>query len=105
MATALNIMRQLCGSAWRPNRVQLTRSPPRDSTPFSKFFAAPIDYAEPAGCLVFDAAALDGPVRDRNPDYAEILAPLLDEAAARALFDHGESSLRVRDRPLADLGE
>ena len=41
-------------------------------------FHAPIAYAEPLGCLVFDLARLDQLVRDQNPDYAEILAPLLE---------------------------
>ena len=57
--------------------------PARDRGPFSKFFEAPVDYSEPSGCLVFDAATLDAPVRDRNPDYADILAPVLEEAAGQ----------------------
>ncbi len=87
IAIACNIMRRLCGPAWRPNRVQLIRDPPRDRGPFSKFFEAPVDYSEPAGCLIFDAATLDAPVRDRNPEYAEILAPVLEEAAGNARGD------------------
>jgi AraC-like DNA-binding protein len=37
--------------------------------------------------VIFDAAALDWPVRDRDPDYAKILAPLLVEAVANAEGD------------------
>ena len=37
--------------------------------------------------MIFDAAALDWPVRDRDPDYAKILAPLLVEAVANAEGD------------------
>ena len=87
VAIAHNIMRRLCGPAWRRNRLRLIRDPPRDKNPFSKFFEAPIEYAEPSGCLVFDAATLAAPVRNRNPDYAEILAPLLEEAIAGARVD------------------
>jgi AraC-like DNA-binding protein len=80
-------MRQLCGPDWRPNRVRLARSPPRDKTPYLRFFEAPVDFAEPCSCLVFDAATLDEPVRGRNPDYVDVLAPLLEEAAASATSD------------------
>ena len=34
--------------------------------------------------MIFDAVALDWPVRGRNPDYAKILAPLLEDAVADA---------------------
>jgi AraC-like DNA-binding protein len=37
--------------------------------------------------VIFDAAALDWPVRDRDPDYAKILTPLLAEAVANAEGD------------------
>ncbi len=87
VAIAFNIMRQLCGPAWLPSGVRLARKPPRDKAPFARFFAAPVDFAEPRSCLVFDAAVLDAPVCDSNPDYANILAPLLDEALANARGD------------------
>jgi AraC-like DNA-binding protein len=82
VAIACNIMRQLRGPEWRPRRVRLARATPSDRTPFQNFFLAPIDFAEPCSCLVFDAATLDRPVRDHNPDYVDVLAPLLAEAAA-----------------------
>ena len=65
-AVGFNLMRRLCGPTWRPVRVRLTRAAPPDPMPFSRFFDAPIAYAEPLGCLVFDLARLDQPVRDQN---------------------------------------
>ncbi len=103
IAIAHAIMRRLCGPAWRPNRVKLIRDPPRDKGPFSKFFEAPIDYSEPTGRLVFDAATLDAPVRDRNPEYAEILAPFLEEAAANAPGDF-LSAVKIVIRSQIGLG-
>ncbi len=87
MAILFNTMRSLCGPGWRPIRVRLTRDPPSDRARFAKFFWASIDYAAPAAALLFDAAALDAPVRGRNPDVAAILAPLLEDAMARARGD------------------
>lgn len=87
MAIAFNIMRSLCGPSWRPDRVQLTRDPPRDKTPFSRFFAAPIDYGRGAGNLEFDGALFDAPARGCNPDYAAVLTPLHEDAVAQAPGD------------------
>ena len=87
IAIAFNVMRRLCGAGWRPERVRLTRGPPRDRTPFAKFFEAPVEFGAARGCLVFDAAILDRPAHDRDPHVAGILAPLLQEAAANAQGD------------------
>jgi AraC-like DNA-binding protein len=87
LAIAFNLMRQLCGLSWRPSFVRLTRAPPRDKTPFRKFFGSPVDFDQSSACLVFDAGTLDQPVSGRDPEYAKILAPLLDEAVANARED------------------
>ncbi len=87
MAIAFNTMRSLCGPAWRPIRVRLTRDPPRDKAAYAKFFEAPVEYAAPAASMIFDAATLDAAVRDRNPEFAAILAPLLEQATANAPGD------------------
>ena len=86
-AIAFNLLRRLCGPAWRPRRVKLTREPPKDRAPFLKFFEAPVDFAEARPGLVFGAETLDHPVRDHDPDYARVLAPLLEEAAANTTSD------------------
>ena len=87
LAIAFNILRRLCGPAWRPIRVRLGRDPPRDRTPFARYFEAPIEFGAPSTVLIFDSVALDNPVRDRDPEAAEILAPLLREAVANAPGD------------------
>ncbi len=99
IAIAFNTMRQLCGAAWRPDAVRLTRTPPRDRAPFAKFFESPVEFGASAACLVFDAAILTQPVRDRDPHAADILAPLLREAAANAQGDFvstARSMIRAR---------
>ena len=87
LAIGFNIMRQLCGPQWRPARVRLAHDPPREKTPFTSFFEAPVDFAESRSCLVFSAATLDAPVRDSDADTADILAPILEEAVAGARGD------------------
>jgi AraC-like DNA-binding protein len=87
IAVIVNMMRQLCGPPWRPTRVRLTRDPPRDRTPFAQFFGVPIEFGVLTPGVIFDAVALDWPVRDSNPDYAKILAQLHEDAIADAEGD------------------
>ncbi len=99
VAMIVNTMRRLCGPAWRPIRVRLTRDPPRDKAPFVQFFKVPVEYAALTAGVIFEAAALDWPVPDRDPDTARILAPLLEEAVANARGDFVsavKSALRAR---------
>ena len=91
IAIACNLMRSLCGPAWRPDAVRLTRAAPRDRAAFAKFFEAPIEFGANAGCLLFNAAVLDRPALSGDPHATEILAPLLREAAASAQGDFGST--------------
>jgi hypothetical protein len=87
VAIAYNIVRQLSGAKWRADRVRLSRRPLRDKTPFMRLFDAPVEFADCCSCFVFDARVLDQPVLDRKPDYIDVLAPLLEKAAAGASAD------------------
>jgi AraC-like DNA-binding protein len=87
VAIAFNILRALCGSAWRPLRVRLSRRPPRDRTPFLRLFGSPVEFGAASAAIVFDSALLDAPVAGRDPTTAEILAPLHAEALAQATGD------------------
>ena len=87
IAVLFNTMRALCGPGWRPLGVRLARTAPPDRAPFAKFFEAPIEYSALAAALIFPAATLHAPARDHKPEYAQILAPLLKEALAKASDD------------------
>jgi AraC-like DNA-binding protein len=84
MARLMNVMQGLCGPEWRPDRVLLTRRPPRDVASFARFFQAPVEFDAASARLEFDAAILDWPIKDHNPAHREILVPLLDRALAEA---------------------
>jgi len=84
VARLMNVMQDLCGPTWRPDRVLLTRHPPRDVSAFTRFFQAPIEFGATSARLEFDAAILDWPIKDHDPAHREILAPLLERALAEA---------------------
>jgi AraC-like DNA-binding protein len=86
-AIILNLMRRFFGQGWRPLRVRFARKPPRNRRRFQQFFGAPLLFDQPRTCVEFDAAALDLPVESQNPAYAEILAPLLEQAVRETTPD------------------
>ena len=53
MAGACNIMRTLCGADWSPTEVLLSRRSPRDITPYTQFFRAPLRFDAEESALVF----------------------------------------------------
>jgi len=101
LAIASNFLRRMCGEAWRPDEVRLTRAAPRDKRPFARFFGAPIVYGAAAGCLVFPASLLDEPISGRDPHVADMLTPLLREEAASAGGDFVASVRRLIRAQLA----
>jgi AraC-like DNA-binding protein len=87
MARLANVMRELCGSSWCPERVFLTRAAPGDRSRFDAHFRAPIEFCAPTAKFTFGAAVLDQTVKTRDPSHRDILAPLLDRALAEAADD------------------
>jgi AraC-like DNA-binding protein len=52
-AVAFNIMRALCGEAWRPAEVLLSRRKPRDLAPYRRFFGTSIQFDAEMSAIVF----------------------------------------------------
>jgi AraC-like DNA-binding protein len=84
LAILTNAMRQFCGSTWRPDRVHLTRDPPRDTRRHALFFKAPIDFRARASEISFAASVLNLSVNNRDAMSREILGSLFDAALVEA---------------------
>ncbi len=53
IAVACKVMRAFCGNAWNPRKVLFSRQPPRDPTPYRRFFKAPVQFNANQNALVF----------------------------------------------------
>lgn len=67
MAITFNILRALCGSAWRPATVLFSHHPPDDSAPYRRFFQAPLRFDREQTALVFPTQWLDRAVVGADP--------------------------------------
>jgi AraC-like DNA-binding protein len=76
-----NILRQLCGPAWRPDFVLLPRHRPADLRPYREILASPIRFDAVQCAINFPAAWLQQPLADADP----LLHSLLRERAVSVL--------------------
>jgi len=67
MAIAANIMRDLCGSAWRPTEVLFAHGRPADLRPFRRVFDAPLRFDADRTALVFASSWLEQRVKGADP--------------------------------------
>lgn len=103
MSVAFRIMRDVCGSGWRPSKVLLPFRRPRDPVPLRQFFRAPLRFdAEQAG-LVFPAAWLNRPLHCADHKTRRQVETLLEahthaefviraRRAVRLMLAHGQAS-------------
>lgn len=87
-----NIVRDLCGPAWKPVEVRLARSAPAERRPYRRAFSAPVAFDAERTALVFDACWLGrevarSPLAEQKQAAAEAAAITLDEAATLSRLD------------------
>jgi AraC-like DNA-binding protein len=84
IATALNILRMLCGPDWAPAEVLLPRSPPPDPAPFERLFRAPVQFQAEAAALVFPAFWLRRPIAGAGEVLRHVFEERLGSPEARS---------------------
>lgn len=85
IAIAFNIMRALCGPAWRPNEVLFSHRSPDDIGPYRHFFQAPLRFDMEKTALAFPAKWLDRAVPGADPRLRQQLEQRI---AALESLDH-----------------
>jgi AraC-like DNA-binding protein len=83
VAATLSVIRELCGSHWRPERVLFSHSKPIDVGPYQRFFQAPCRFDSERTALVFPDTMLQQRIAGADPKQLRILET---QAQARADF-------------------
>ena len=103
IAIAFRIMRELCGSSWRPTEVLLPFRKPRDAVPFRQFFPPPVRFDAGQAALAFPAAWLGHAVASADHETRRRVELLLRgqqptelatraRRAVRAMLAQGQAS-------------
>ena len=88
LALMFNLMRTLCGHAWNPIEVRLSRTQPPDIRPFKKFFNAPLRFEGGDTALLFSRSWLD-----KSPPGADPVLHKMMLSRVEAIESHSASDL------------
>jgi AraC-like DNA-binding protein len=97
LAIAMNVMRELCGAAWRPMEVRFAHRPPAQRAPFRLVFDAPLRFNAERSALVFPASWLEHRTPGADPELHAVLTrrvAALERAQAHDLVDDLRRMLR-----------
>ena len=98
IAVTYNIMRSLCGNAWTPTEVMLSRKKPRNISPYKNFFKAPIRFNAEESAIAFPSHWLQRAVPSADEflhDHIEKEATILHELQHQELIDRLPETLHL----------
>ncbi len=72
-ALLFNIMRSLCGAAWKPVEVQFAHRRPRDVAPYQQLFRATLAFDAEQNALVFPLSWMSLRLPDIDPELLRLL--------------------------------
>jgi AraC-like DNA-binding protein len=67
------ILKALCGSDWKPNRIHFQHRSPEIIAPYRQLFEAPVYFSQPKNEIVFDASWLELSISSADPLLYKIL--------------------------------
>lgn len=73
LAITFKLMQQLAGIAWLPTEVHFSFEQPQDTTPYQRFFNAPVYFGQDKCCIYFPVKWLRAPVKGRNTMFNQII--------------------------------
>jgi len=95
IAITFRIMRELCGSGWRPSEVWLPFRKPRDAAPFRQFFRAPLRFDAEQAALVFPATWLNRALQSADHEVQHHVASLLEARQQTELTTLARRAMRA----------
>lgn len=78
MAIAFNILRGLCGAAWAPKEVTLSRRRPPLLRPYERVFCAPVRFNAECSAILFPEHWLDTPIETADAALRRMLQEQVD---------------------------
>lgn len=83
VAVMCNMLRELCGPAWKPDEARFAHRRPEEVAPFRQFFRAPLRFDAEQYAVVFSTTCLTRPLPETDPALRRLLQKEVDALEAR----------------------
>lgn len=90
IAVGFKFLRELCGPAFTPLRVQFAHSRPRSVAPYGRLFRSPLAFDADISAIAFDSGWLSRPLDGAEPDVLRRCQHAILEAEASGPIPFGE---------------
>jgi AraC-like DNA-binding protein len=87
VAVAHNILRDLCGTDFKPIEARFARRQPQDTKPYQAFFQAPVRFNTEQYAMVFSAQWLERQIPDSSAELLAVLRKEIDRLEVRLIDD------------------
>lgn len=95
IAIGYRIMREICGSSWRPTQVQFSYARPASTTPHRRLFRAPIVFDAAVSGVAFPASLLGEPIEGADATLHGILTKVVWEEENKRSTSFAEQVQRL----------
>lgn len=82
IAIGYRALKEICGAAWKPLRVQFSHARPKDSRPYRRLFGPHVRFDAEVSGIVFEASWLDRAIAGADPNLRELVMQAIRQQQA-----------------------
>jgi AraC-like DNA-binding protein len=87
IAIGYRALKEICGPAWKPLRVQLSHVRPEDPRPFRRLFGSSVRFDAEVSGIVFSASWLDHVIAGADPNLRELVMQAINQTGANSTMN------------------
>ena len=90
IAIGYRALREICGAAWKPLRVQFSHVRPKDQRPYQRLFGSSIRFDAEVSGIVFPASWLDHVIAGADPNLHELIMQAIQQTRTNSTMSFAD---------------
>jgi len=90
IAIGYRALKEICGVAWEPRRVQFSHVRPKDPRPYRRLFGPNVRFDAEVSGIVFEASWLDHAISGADPNLREMIVQAINQTGASSTMSFAD---------------